>query len=295
MAITPNIWFNGNAAEAVRFYTDLFPDSHLIRTVHYPEEGLLDFQKDLAGRELTVDFSLGGQRLVAINAGPEFRPTPALSFTVSVGADDPAVAREQIDTIWAGLSDGGTVFMPLGEYPIAARYGWVEDPYGVSWQLTLADPDRSQPFIVPSFLFAGDRTNRAEEAIEYYTGVFPDSAIGTVARYEEQTGPAAQGSLMYADFTLTGQLFVAMDSGVPMDAAFSEGVSLSVACADQEELDYFWDKLSKAGAEFEQCGWCKDQFGVSWQIVPADMEQLMQRPGAFERLMGMKKIQIDEF
>lgn len=294
MEITPNIWFNGDAAEAVSFYTGLFPDGRTISTHHYPTEGLLDFQQDLAGKELTVEFSLGGQRFVAINAGAEFRPTPAISFMVMVGPSDDEQARERIDALWEGLADGGTVLMPLGEYPFSARYGWVEDPYGVSWQLSLFDPGSDQPFIVPSLLFAGDRTNQAEEAVTYYTGVFPDAAVGTVARYPEETGPAAAGSLMYADFTLAGQLFAAMDSGVVMDATFTEGVSLSVSCADQAEIDYLWERLSDR-PEFEQCGWCKDRFGVSWQIVPAAMEELMQRPDAFEHLMGMKKIEIDQF
>ncbi len=295
MAITPNIWFNGNAAEAVSFYTGLFPDSNLIRTVHFPTEGLQDFQQELAGQVMTVDFSLCGQGFVGINAASEYRPTPAISFTVSVGGETVQGAQEQIDALWAGLVDGGTVLMPLSEYPFSPRYGWVEDAYGVSWQLSQAEAGQTRSTIMPSFLFAGDSTNRAEEAVTYYTSVFPDSAIGTMARYPDQTGPALAGSLMYADFTLTGQMFSAMDSGVVMDAAFTEGISLSVPCADQEELDYFWDKLSQAGPEFEQCGWCKDQFGVSWQIVPANLEELMQRPDAFEHLMAMKKIQIDQF
>ncbi|WP_374700217.1 VOC family protein [Arthrobacter sp. JCM 19049] len=99
---------------------------------------------------------------------------------------------------------------------------------------------------------------------------------------------------MYSDFTLKGQTFSAMDSGVEMAFTFTPGVSLEVACRDQFEIDALWEALS-AVPKAEQCGWLTDRFGVSWQIVPQNMGELMQRPGAFEKLMGMKKIVIDEF
>ena len=228
MAITPNIWFNGNAAEAVRFYTDLFPDSHLIRTVHYPEEAV-GFPEGVGGRELTIDFSLGGQRLVAINAGPEFRPTPALSFTVSVGADDPAVAREQIDTIWAGLSDGGTVFMPLGSTRSPRATAGSRTPR----RLVAVDPGRPGPkpalhrALVP---VRRGPDHRAEEAIEYYTGCSPTPPSARWPDTKSRPDRPRRVRSCTPTSSLTGQLFVAMDSGVPMDAAFSEGVSPSVAC-----------------------------------------------------------------
>jgi predicted 3-demethylubiquinone-9 3-methyltransferase (glyoxalase superfamily) len=146
--ITPNLWFDGNAKEAVDFYLSVFPDSKITATSYYPTEGLADFQKALAGKELTVEFELSGNRFVAINAGPEFK--------------------------------------------------------------------------------------------------------------------------------------------------FNESVSFSIPCADQAEIDYYWEKLSKV-PESEQCGWCKDQYGLSWQVVPANMEELMKRPGAFPKLMEMKKLVIADF
>lgn len=146
--ITPNLWFNGNAQEAVDFYLSVFPDSKIISTVYYPEEGLADFQKELAGKVLTIEFELSGNRYMAINAGPEFK--------------------------------------------------------------------------------------------------------------------------------------------------FNESVSFSVPCKDQEEIDYYWEKLSTV-PESEQCGWCKDQYGLSWQVVPENIEELMNRPNAFANLMQMKKIIIDNF
>lgn len=149
--ITANLWFDGNAKEAVDYYVSVFPDSKIISTEYYPsseEEGLADFQKDLAGDVLTIEFSLNGVEFVAINAGSEFK--------------------------------------------------------------------------------------------------------------------------------------------------FSEAVSFSIACKDQDEIDYYWEKLSK-NPENEQCGWCKDQFGLSWQVVPENTYELLKRPNAFTELMKMHKITIADF
>jgi predicted 3-demethylubiquinone-9 3-methyltransferase (glyoxalase superfamily) len=146
--ITPNLWFDGNAQEAVDFYVSVFPDSKIISTEHYPTEGLANFQKGLEGKVLTIEFKLSGNPFVAINAGPEFK--------------------------------------------------------------------------------------------------------------------------------------------------FNESVSFSIPCKDQEEIDYFWGRLS-AVPESEQCGWCKDKYGLSWQVVPASMDELMKRPGAFGKLMEMKKLVIADF
>jgi len=149
--ITPNLWFDGNAKEAVEFYISVFPNSKTISKVNYPksaEEGLADFQLDLAGDILTIDFELDGQRFTAINAGPEFK--------------------------------------------------------------------------------------------------------------------------------------------------FSEAISFVVTCKDQAEIDYFWRNLSNV-PESEQCGWCKDKYGLSWQIIPENMGELMSKPGAYVKMMQMKKIIIDDF
>lgn len=149
--ITPNLWFDGNAKEAVEFYLSVFPESKISGTQYYPssmEEGLADFQQELAGKELVIEFELRGNTFVAINAGPEFK--------------------------------------------------------------------------------------------------------------------------------------------------FTEAVSFSIPCKDQEEIDYYWAKLSYE-KEFEQCGWCKDKYGLSWQVVPENMEQLMSRPNAYSNMMHMKKLIISGF
>ena len=293
--ITPNLWFNGNGAEGAQFYADIFPDGKVLNTTYYPTEGLLDFQRDLAGKPLMVDVDLGGLTVTCLNAGPEFPITPAISFILNFDPSQDDDAKGSLTRMWEAFSDGGQALMPLGEYPFSPHYGWVQDRYGVSWQLMLTDPQgERRPFVVPSLMFGQAAQNRAGEAMEYYRGLFADSRDGTVVRYAEQTGPAAPGSIMFADFTLAGQWFAAMDPGGEQDFTFNEGVSLQVLCDDQAEIDRLWQALSSV-PEAEQCGWCKDRFGVSWQLVPASLGDLMERPGAYEKLMSMKKIEIDAF
>lgn len=296
--IIPNLWFNGNAEEAANFYAATFPKAAIGAVTRYPnsvEEGLADFQLDLAGKVLTIDFTIDTMQFSCINAGPEFTPNASISFMVNFDPSQDEHAAQHLDELWNALIEGGEALMPLDEYPFSQRYGWVKDKYGLTWQLILTNPNGDpRPFIVPSFLFSGSNTNRAEEAMQFYTSVFADSQQGTVARYTEDTGPAKTGSLMFADFTLAGQWFAIMDSGTERDAPFSEAISLAVMCADQTEIDSLWDKLSTV-PEAEQCGWCKDQFGVSWQIVPQNMGELMARPDAFKHMMAMHKLVIADF
>lgn len=297
--ITPNLWFDGNAKEAVEFYTATFPNSQITSTEYYPkstDEGLADFQQDLAGNVLTVEFELNGQAFVAINAGPEFKPNPSVSFMVNLDPSRDYQAEKHLDEIWNKLTDGGQILMPLDSYSFSKHYGWVQDKFGFSWQLILTNPDgEERPYILPELMFTKDKSNRAKEAIDYYTSVFDNSKVGMLAPYgEAASGDLKPESLMFADFCLDGQWFVAMDGGAEHDFAFNEAVSFAVTCKDQAEIDYFWEKLSSV-PEAEQCGWCKDKFGVSWQIVPANMGELMQRPDAFKHMMAMHKIVINDF
>lgn len=283
--IVPNLW-SSDAAAGGAFYAEAFPGARVTTSSVYPEEGLLDFQREYAGEPLTVDVEIEGYRLVLINAGDTFRPTPSISFTRTFAPSE----VDRLDALWAALTDGGQVLMPLQEYPFSARYGWVEDRFGVSWQLTVGSDERRPP-IMPTLLFSGPAQNRAREAIDEYTALFPDAEVGTMVEYSEQTGPADAGAVMYADFTLAGQWFTAMDSSATESHPFTEGVSLQVECADQAEIDHYWAVLSHV-PEAEQCGWCKDRFGVSWQIVPGGMDDLISSPGAYAAMMEMHKIDI---
>lgn len=296
--ITPNLWFEGNADEAVDFYISIFPKSKVLSKSYYPksqDEGLADFQLDLAGQVLTVDFELGGYPFVAINAGPEFKFNPSISFMVNFDPSNDEKARDHLDDLWRKLRDGGQELMPLDEYPFSKRYGWVKDRYGLTWQLILTNPlGEPRPFIIPSLLFTGEKTNLAQDAINFYVSVFKDAKVGTLAYYPEDTGPVKAGALMFGDYMLANLWFAAMDSAVEQDFTFNEAVSFSVSCKDQAEIDYFWGKLS-SDPKSEQCGWCKDKYGLSWQITPDNISELMDKPDSFTHLMSMKKLIIADF
>lgn len=292
--IVPNLWFDRRAEEAVDFYTSVFPDASIEATSHYPTEDLPGFQQDFAGQVLAIDFTLAGQRFTAINADSHFAPAPATSFFVNFDPSRDPEARTHLDKLWEALSEGGQVLMPLESYPHSAHYGWIQDRYGISWQLMLTDPaGEPRPMIIPCLLFGNVVQNLARLAIEYYADTFPDARIRSLVPYVEATGAAAAGSLMFGDVRLTGTWIAAMDSAAAQDFTFTEAISLAVPCDDQAEIDLLWEKLSYV-PEAEACGWCKDQFGLSWQIVPADMDRLLQRPGAYQKLLGMKRIVIDE-
>lgn len=289
--IVPNIWFDHTAAEAAEFYTSIFPSGRITATQHYPTEGLLDFQSEFAGQALMVEFELAGYQFMGINAGSEFTPNPAISFMVNFSAADPE-SRERLDALWASLIEGGVALMPLQEYPFSPHYGWVQDRYGVSWQLMLSGPGATAaPAIVPSLMFGHTNQGRAAEAIETYTALFGGSTLTSMA-YPPETGDQS-GQVMFADFTLFGQVFAAMDSA-GHTFTFNPGVSLMVSCDGQAEIDRLWDALS-AVPEAEACGWCADRFGVSWQLIPDNLGELMSKPDAYPKLMAMKKIDIAAF
>ena len=189
--------------------------------------------------------------------------------------------------------------MPLDKYPFSQRYGWMEDKYGVSWQLILTNPEgEERPPIIPSLMFVGDVCGQAEEATDFYLSVFKDSKRGTIARYPKSMAPDKEGTMMFTDFQLLGQWFAAMDSAREHSFTFNEAVSLMVNCDTQDEIDYYWEKLS-AVPEAEQCGWLKDKYGVSWQIVPIALGDMMGKgtPEQISRVtqafLKMKKFDIE--
>jgi predicted 3-demethylubiquinone-9 3-methyltransferase (glyoxalase superfamily) len=296
--IIPSLWFNGNAQEAVDLYVAAFPDSSIISKSHYPnttEEGLADFQQDMAGKVLTIEFELAGYRFTAINADAEFKPNPSISFMLNFDPSQDDQAREHLDELWNTLIEGGEALMPLDSYPHSEHYGWVKDKYCITWQLMLTNPSgEPRPFIVPSFMFTNENSGRAEEAIHYYLSVFRDAKLGNLVHYPEGSETDTTQSVMFADFQLEGQWFAAMDSGSAHDFGFNEGISLQIFCKDQAEIDAYYDELSKV-PESEVCGWCKDQFGISWQVVPENMDQLLQRPNGYANMMQMKKLVIADF
>lgn len=265
--IVPHLWFDTQASQAAQFYCSVFPDSAIRRT--------LTLQDTPSGDAETVSFALAGYEFMAISAGPSFTFNPSVSFMVNFDPSRMDRADSQLRTTWDALADGGSVLMPLQEYPFSQLYGWTQDRYGVSWQLILSDPaGEDRPFIVPSLMFVGDVCGRAEEASAFYIDVFHDSRRGSISRYGKDQEPDEAGTVNFTDFMLEGQWFAAMDSAAGHGFSFNEAVSLMVNCATQAEIDEYWRKLS-AVPEAEQCGWLKDKYGLSWQIVPTALNEMM--------------------
>jgi predicted 3-demethylubiquinone-9 3-methyltransferase (glyoxalase superfamily) len=290
--IVPHLWFDKEAKEAAKFYCSVFPDSNVanVTTLHNTPSGDVD----------TVSFDLWGQKFMAISAGPEFEFNPSISFIVNFDPSREKDAKEKIDEAWNKLSQGGTVLMPLDKYPFSERYGWIQDKYGLSWQLILTNPEgEERPPIVPSLMFVGKNCGKTEEALEFYLSVFRNSKPGAVFRYGPGQEPDKEGTVMFADFMLAGQWFAAMDSAREHGFNFNEAISFRVYCDTQEEIDYYWEKLS-AVPEAEQCGWLKDRYGLSWQIVPTAMDETMsqgtpeQMRRVTEAFLAMKKFDLAE-
>jgi predicted 3-demethylubiquinone-9 3-methyltransferase (glyoxalase superfamily) len=209
-----------------------------------------------------LHFHLCGQPFMAISAGPVFEINPSISFFVHFDPTRDPQAREKLDALWEELAHGGTPLMGLDAYPFSQRYGWVQDRYGGSWQLMLTNPDSEpRPTIVPSLLFTGAACGRAKEAGEFYRAVFDGSQAGRFMPYPPGMPPDREGTAMYSDFRLGDTWVAAMDSAHEHKFAFNEAISFVVPCRDQAEIDRYWKHLS-SDPKSEQCGWCKDRFGV---------------------------------
>jgi predicted 3-demethylubiquinone-9 3-methyltransferase (glyoxalase superfamily) len=267
--IIPHIWYDTEAKEAAEFYVSVFERDSQVTNVTM-------LRNTPSGDTDIVSFRLWGYEFMSISAGPYFKFNPAISFMINLDPSQDSDAATRIDSMWEKLSEGGKVLMPLQEYPWSKRYGWVEDRYGLSWQLILTNPEGNErPLIIPSFLFVTETGEQAEAATDFYLSVFKDAKRGAIARYPAGMEPNKEGAVMFTDFKLLGQWFAAMDGSSRMHKfTFNEAVSFIVKCDTQEEIDYYWEKLS-AVTEAEQCGWLKDRFGVSWQIVPTIMDELM--------------------
>lgn len=288
--IIPHLWFDKEAKEAAEFYVSTFPDSKITSTVtlHNTPSGDCDI----------ISFDLAGFSFMAMSAGQLFKINPSISFMVNFDPSRDDRAEEHLNLLWKKLSEGGTALMPLGEYPFSKRYGWVQDKFGVSWQLILTNPEgEERPFIIPYLMFTQEMCGKLDEATEFYLSIFKNAKRGTVVRYPAGMEPEKEGTIMFSDFQLEGQWFAAMESANEHKFKMNEAVSLIINCETQEEIDYYWEKLS-AHPESEQCGWVKDKYGVSWQITPARMDSMLNNatPEQAERvtqaLLQMKKIDL---
>lgn len=287
--LIPTIWLDDTASDAADFYSSVFENTEITHTTAYPEAGK-EIHEHEPGSTQTVSITIEGQPFVLLNGGPIFKVTPATSFTIA--SNDP----DEIQRLWDALSEGGSSLMPLDKYPFSEKYGWLNDKFGVSWQLNVVEGEVPQK-VIPSFLFTQAMAGKAEEAMHFYTDIFPNSSIVTTAYYGPDQAPNKEGTVTYGEFKLSGYTLIAMDSALNHEFTFTPGVSLTVLCETQEEIDHYWNAMS-AVPEAEACGWLQDKYGVSWQITPTKLNEYLENgtPAQIERVtdafMKMKKLDL---
>jgi predicted 3-demethylubiquinone-9 3-methyltransferase (glyoxalase superfamily) len=269
--ISNGLWFDGQAEEAARFYTSIFPQSKMGDTLRYGKEGF-----EIHGRPensvMLVEFELSGEKFVAINGGPLFTFNPSISYFVV------CETMEETDRTWNKLLEGGNVMMPFQKYDWSEKYGWLSDKYGLSWQISYGKLSDVGQKITPSLLFVGEQCGRAQEAIDHYTSVFKNSSVQGVMKYPAG-GPEPEGSIAHAQFLLEGQVFMIMESAMKEhEFQFNEAISIIINCKTQQEIDYYWEALTSKGGAESQCGWLKDKFGVSWQVDSVELSRMLRDP-----------------
>lgn len=289
--ITPNLWFDRQAQEAVNLYTSIFKNSR-VRNITRASKAGFQIHGLPEGTIMTIEFEIEGQRFISINGGPLFKFNPAVSFLVACST------KREVEALWERLSEGGTALMDIGEYPFSERYGWTQDKYGLSWQVMFMGDREMKQKITPTLMFAGEQCGKAEAAIHFYTSLFNKARIGDILRYGKGEQPDTAGTVKHAAFTLEEQEFAAMDSARGHNFTFNEAISFMVECATQKEIDYYWERLIADGGQEGVCGWLKDRFGVSWQVTPTvlakmlldrDKEKVERVTNAF---LAMKKFDI---
>jgi len=267
--ITPCLWYNGNAEEAADLYCSVFADA-----------------KVTARSPIVTGINVAGQSITLLDGGPIYQPNPSISFFYICETE------KELDRIWSAFMKEGEVMMPLDKYHWSKKYGWVTDKFGVSWQLSLGKLEDVGQRITPCLMFTGKQCGRAEEALNFYSSLFKNSKTDGIM-YNDQNKKLVQ----HAQFALLGQKFMVMDSAEQHKFNFSEGVSLTIHCETQDEIDYYWNKFTESGQE-SMCGWLKDKFGVSWQIIPTALDNIMRDPEkagkAAKAFMAMRKLDIEQ-
>lgn len=267
--IYPCIWCNNNAREMADYYLSIFPEAEIADQ-----------------NQWVVVLTIHRQRIMLLNGGDMFRPNPSFSLMYLTTDED------EVEAIYAHLTEGGRDLMPLDSYPFSPKYAWVEDRYGVSWQLYAGEEQDIVQKIVPTLMFVGDNNGKAEKAIDFYTSVFPTSEKRGILRYSGNEGETA-GNVQHAEFKINDYLLMIMDSSYPHAFDFTDGMSLVVECHTQEEIDDYWEKLTADGGVESMCGWLRDKNGVSWQITPIVMKDLLlESPKVMEVMMTMQKMDI---
>lgn len=277
--ITPFLMFESGADEAIAFYSSIFKNSKSISTE--------------SGKPPGGSFEIGGLRFNTFNGGPHFKFSPAISFFHICENES------ELDELWGELAKEGSVMMPLDKYEWSDKYGFIQDKFGVCWQVSLGKVSDVGQQTTPSFLFVGDQLGNGEEAVKFYTSVFENSSIDGVLLYGDNEPPNKPGTVKHSQFALDGEKFMLMEGSGEHDFSFTEGISLMIWCKDQDEIDYFWNKFAGEGEE-SQCGWVKDKYGVSWQITPPILLELISDPDrekagrVMQAMLKMKKIIIQD-
>ncbi|WP_370897849.1 VOC family protein [Chryseobacterium gossypii] len=273
--IFPCLWYDGNAKESAEFYCKVFDG------------------KITADTPVVMNIDIFGQKLMLLNGGPQFEKNPAVSFMVICETED------EVQKYWDQLIDGGMALMALDSYSWSKKYGWVQDKYGVTWQIFLGEKASDQK-MVPTLMFIHENNGKAMEAMELYTKTFPNSKIGNILRYGEGSEghpiPEPAENIQHAHFEIDGYSFFCMDNSYDHKFDFNEGISVVVMTDDQAQTDHYWNALTSNGGRESMCGWLKDKYGLSWQIVPKRLIQLMSDPDqekaqkVVQAMMKMQKI-----
>ena len=274
--ITPMIRCTADGQSQAEHYCTIFQDAKITKT-----------------NPVVTTFEIYGQSLATINGweNDNARLNPSISFSLWItDADESKRIRDL-------LSDGGSVMMPFQSYDRSPAYGWCNDKYGVSRQVMYDNrPESKTNMLVPSLMYVGANNGKTAEAMEFYTSIFPGSKIDFTRPYGENAMGENPAHLNHAEFKLVHQQFIAMDSWLDHKFTFNDGISLSVSCADQAEVDTYRNALIADWGEEVQCGRCKDKYGVSRQIVPIALwEALFQADTvaskyAMDAMLKMKKI-----
>ncbi|MDH6254260.1 putative 3-demethylubiquinone-9 3-methyltransferase (glyoxalase superfamily) [Chryseobacterium sp. H1D6B] len=274
--IFPCLWYDGDAKQASDLYCKVFNGKLTTDT------------------PVVLNLDLFGQKIMLLNGGPQFKKNASVSFMVICETED------EVQNYWDQLIDGGTALMSLDSYPWSKKYGWIQDKYGVSWQLYFGEKQGEQK-IIPTLMFMHQNNGRAMEAMEFYTQTFPNSKIGNILKYKDGGGAnEVPENVQHAQFSIDGYHFSCMDSSYDHEFDFNEGISMAVMTDDQNETDHLWNTLISGGGRESMCGWLKDKFGFSWQIVPKKLIQLMSDPDTeksqkvVQAMMKMQKIIIKD-
>lgn len=269
------LWTNGNAEEMSAYYSQVFKNYKL-----------------LSQTSLVYNIEINGFKIMLLNAVSKFEINPSISFFYY------CQSSEEAAELWCKLKLDSKVLMDLGKYPWAQNYGWIQDQYGVNWQIFYSPENKNAGKILPSLMFTGINNGKLSHAISFYQDVFKtENTNNIIVKYADED-PDTTGNIMYSEFSLMDYSIVAMENSGSHDFQFNEGVSIVVECETQDEIDHYWFKLSEGGS-LGQCGWLKDQYGISWQIVPKIMEEIMQNEKwaltAVDIILHSTKFEISKF